>query len=187
MVLGVGAVPAAVLADTGNDYYIKGNITFNSLSEMGFFARGNSTLGQGYAGCINASDGNINLYKFDGLNVVDETPDGFHSTSGHYFGHGDVPAIGIDDTYGLGLSVAGSSLRLDVWSADFSSLLTSVYATDSSLTPLTSGFVGVCAAKKDGAIEGTWSNMTIPEPGTIAMSIAGALALLGWAGLRRRS
>jgi hypothetical protein len=98
-----------------------------------------------------------------------------------------VPAIQIGETYGVGFAVYGSTLRLDVWNADFTSLLKSVSATDDSGSVFTEGIIGVCAAQKTGAIEGTWTNMTVPEPGTIAMLVAGGLALLGWAGLRRRS
>ena len=62
------------------------------------------------------------------------------------------------------------------------------------------GMVLVATPPVDGAhmgsagvpINGTWANLDIgspiaaPEPGMVAMLVAGSLALLGWAGLRRR-
>ena len=169
-------------------YYIKGKITFDSLSELGFIARADEGQGRCYAGAINATDGHINLYKYWDNKAVTETADGFHSNSGGYFGHGAVPAITVGETYGVGLLVNGPSLKFEVWNKDFSQLLTSINATDDSSNVYTTGVIGVCAAQKTGAIEGTWSDMTVtvPEPGTVAILVAGALALLGWARLRRR-
>ena len=42
------------------------------------------------------------------------------------------------------------------------------------------------AAVVSGTLRGVGTFSAVPEPGTITMVLAGVLALLGWAGLRRR-
>ena len=90
-----------------------------------------------------------------------------------------------DKDYGLKFDVNGSSLSATLY--DGAKVIGSISATDATYS---TGSVGFLAYKRADNVQGEWLNATIssiPEPGAIAMLIAGSLALLGWAGLRRRS
>ena len=102
-----------------------------------------------------------------------------------------ISGFDIAKDYGLKFDVNGSSLSATLY--DGADVVGSIIHTDDGThggAALTTGKVGFFANQQTAGllVQGEWLNATIiPEPGAIAMLIAGSLALLGWARLRRRS
>jgi hypothetical protein len=168
---------------SSQNFGLKARISSSERSEVGLALR--STGYNGYILDVNFNVGTFNLIKVTG-------------GSGANLLWSSVPWISQTGTYDMTFSAQGSSLygRLVDVANPANSWVHSI--TDSSYTIGNYGMVLFATAPVDGAhmgsagvpINGTWTNLDIgapvPEPGTVAMLVAGALALLGWAGLRRR-
>jgi hypothetical protein len=173
----------------GNNYGLVAGLHFTNQTEIGFAARGDLDHLDAYAASLNPTNGYLALVKIIG------------GGSFVNLDIGKVQGFDASNDYTLGFDVQGSNLAAYLWDQTGArctlydgqsgprqnTYVDSLIATDSTYT---SGVVGMFMFKHAAPVEGQWNNArilsTIPEPGTAAISIAGALALLGWAGLRRR-
>jgi hypothetical protein len=178
-------------ASTYTNEVISGDITFNSATELGLFARGSQATGNVYILSLDPTSSpqaSINFTKVIGLT--------------DWVNLGDMPAVLpggsaiVGNTYGLSLEVVNEGANVLLVGKLFDgsgNLLQTTQCLDNGLGGVAayqSGLIGTFGFERGGPIQGTWTNLAenqyvAPEPGTIAILAAGALALLGWAGLRR--
>ena len=172
------------------DFSLYGQISSATRSEVGFGAR--STGYYGYILDVNFDAQAFNLIKVTG-------------GAGANLAFDRVPWISATGVYDMIFSLQGNHLvgklvdasnpgNVD-WLSTYDSSDTSgncgmtLFATapfaGDSIAPPSLGSAGMVT-------QGSWNNLDFgspiaaPEPGTVAMLVAGSLALLGWAGLRRR-
>jgi hypothetical protein len=177
------SIPAALAwfdpsATYGNDYSVWATIRFDQTkkTELGVCARANPDKNQLYMFSLNPISGYLALTSASAL---------VPSNLATYPLGG---AFDITKDYKVFLSVKGT--QLDGWLySDTGTLIRHLEANDSNWA---TGWTGGYAFAPSGAsgVFGTFIDHgfgpPVPEPGIISMMIAGALALLGWAGLRRR-
>ena len=171
-----GLVPYAVgianaPAPLTHDYTMTSTIHFDSLkpTELGLAARVDINNLNLYEASLNPINGYLAIVKITGGT-------GFDNVETY-----QVPNFSINQDYTLQFTVSGSELSATVSGGNLAAPVT-ISGTDSDFT---SGQMGIFAFKKDAnLVTGTWNNATIsepvPEPGTVALLIAGSLALLGW-------
>jgi hypothetical protein len=158
---------AAVTTPSGNDYDLWTQVDFENETELGLLARGNVGSLSLYEASINPNNGYAALVRID-------------FGAGTNLGTFAIPGFSTSKQYGLRLTVSGSDLSAKIYESDWS-YLGKISATDSTYT---TGAIGLFELQHSGKVcDGTFIT---PEPGAVSSLIAGAMALLGWAGLRRR-
>ena len=147
-------------SQVGNNTLVAGNVTFDTMTELGFIARWDSTTGCGYVLSLDPTNLQFKLIKLTSA-----------TTSTTLMGHA-LSGINVDagDTFKITFEVSGSSMTGKLYSSG-GTLLDTINAVDSDYS---GGYIGTWARKKGTPIEGTWSNMslsTATAPATSGVSI----------------
>jgi hypothetical protein len=161
----------------GDNYVLSTHLQFDMShpTELGLLARANVLLGQAYSASLNPANGYLALDKLAGGGGT------------ALAGATHISGFDASKDYELVFSANGSTLTGSVY--DGLTQVASLTGTDSDFTTGQIGVIDIYPNPGGGAsLGGTFNNSTvssIPEPGTVVMLTAGALALFGWANLRR--
>jgi hypothetical protein len=188
--------PGASPVDIGQDYTVSARIRFDTdiKTELGVIARFNENNNQMYEASLNPNNGGYFILN----SVTGLVPTKLGDThNGDVQGNGTLASFNMLDDYVISLTVSGFKLDARCYDATGTTLLKEIVYDDNpgvgqggswAGTGLLAGGFAFAASGSSG-VAGHFldHNITlpIPEPGAVAMLLTGALALLGWAGLRR--
>jgi hypothetical protein len=186
----LGFDPGASPVNIGQDYTVSAKIRFDTAvkTELGVQARYDVNNNTMYEASLNPNNGGYFI-----LNSISAlVPTKLGTTDG------TVANFDINKDYVISLTVQGYQVAARCYEADGTTLLKEIIYDDSpgvgsgghwagtglrtgGFSFVASGASGVAGHYLDHSV-----TLPVPEPGAAAILIAGALALLGWAGLHRR-
>ena len=157
-------VIAYAASTVGDDYTLSGDITFSTNSELGLLCRADAQAGTGYVLSFDPTTSEFKLVKLISATESENLAcDTFSDTT--------IPtAASINQDISQGnpfeftFEANGNALTGQLYDSQ-GILLDTIKAIDSSGSCYLSGSVGTWAAKKSGAIDGTWSSLHLsPSP-----------------------